>query len=142
MKYYLIFLLLLFSLGGCMRQSVTVFSDQESVRVFVEIADALEERRIGLMNREFLDENSGMLFIFEDSKPRTFLMKNTLIPLDMIFIDENFNIVDIKHAKPCKQDPCVLYISSQPAQYVLEVNGDFTTKNNIKTGNKMEFHKK
>ena len=140
MKYYLIFLLLLFSFGGCMRQSVTVFSDQESVRVFVEIADTLEERRIGLMNREFLDENSGMLFIFEDSKPRTFWMRNTLIPLDIIFISDDLKILNIAQAFPCLEDPCVLYNSEGDAKYVLEVNLGVAEKYGLNVGDGVQLN--
>ena len=107
------------------------------IKVNAEIADDNHEREIGLMFREKLDENNGMLFIFDNEVYQTFWMKNTLIPLDMIFIDKEMKIVNIKSAVPCQEDPCVLYKSSKPAKYVLEVNGNFTIRNNIKTGGKL-----
>ena len=111
------------------------------IKINVEIADDNEERIKGLMFREKLNENEGMFFIFEDESHQTFWMKNTLIPLDIIFIDKNFKIVDIKNAIPCKEEPCVLYKSSKPAKYVLEVNENFSTKNNISIGNKVGLNK-
>ena len=78
-----------------------------------------------------------MLFIVDNEKTRSFCMKNPLIPLDMIFISNGFEIVDIKYAEPCKEDPCASYSPVKPAKYVLEVNGNFTIKNSIKIGDKM-----
>ena len=75
----------------------------------------------------------GMLFVYDDEQPRRFWMKDTLIPLDIIFINKNEEIVTIHHAIPCKKDPCTIY-GSEPAQYVLEVNYDLTAQNNISVG--------
>ena len=112
------------------------------IKINVEIADDSNEREKGLMFREKLDEGDGMLFVFDDNAVRTFWMKNTLIALDMIFIDDKNEIVDIKHAVPCKEEPCALYKSSKPAKYVLEVNGNFTIKNNIGIGDKIRISTK
>src|SRR3989344_1872990 len=89
-----------------------------------------------------LNENDGMFFVFENEQERTFWMKNTLIPLDIIFIGNNFEIVDIKNAVPCKGEPCALYKSSKPAKYVLEVNGDQTAKRGIMIGDKITLNKR
>lgn len=89
----------------------------------VEIADSDEERRMGLMYRENLDENNGMLFIFEDAGNYPFWMKNTLIPLDIIWIDGSGMVVDIKTAVPCLADPCPSILHDGTAKYVLEING-------------------
>ena len=86
------------------------------------------------MFRDKLNENSGMLFIFENEDYQIFWMKNTLIPLDMVFIDSGMRVVDIKLAVPCLKDPCDLYRPSKPSKYILEVNGNFTIRNNIKIG--------
>ncbi|MBD3319364.1 DUF192 domain-containing protein [Candidatus Woesearchaeota archaeon] len=89
----------------------------------VEIARTLEEQARGLMYRETLGENEGMLFVFDDEQERTFWMKNTLIPLDIIFISKENNVVNVETAVPCTSDPCTRYHSAGPAQYVLELNG-------------------
>lgn len=109
------------------------------IKINAEIADDDKEIMKGLMFRERLDETAGMLFIFDDERYQTFWMKNTLIPLDIIFINSNFEIVDVKNAVPCKESPCALYKSSKPAKYVLEVNGNFTVRNSIKIGDKIKI---
>ncbi len=111
-------------------------------RVKVEIADEPYEHARGLMFRKKLAEDGGMLFILSDEDYRTFWMKNTLIPLDLIFIDRNAKIVDIKQDfQPCKQEPCETYTSKVPAMYVLEVNGGFTERNGIKAGDSVAIGK-
>ncbi|HIH17967.1 MAG TPA: DUF192 domain-containing protein [Nanoarchaeota archaeon] len=100
----------------------------------VEIADEPYEHARGLMFRESMKDDEGMLFIFSDSEYRTFWMKNTLIPLDIIFIDGDSQIVDITTMQPCEKEPCETYTSSGPAKYVLEVNAGFAEKNGLKAG--------
>jgi hypothetical protein len=140
-----LWLLLLVVATGCTsievqeHSTVTVNSESQQFVFSVEIAQTPEKLQKGLMFREFLGENEGMLFIFTDSKERSFWMKNTLIPLDMIFIDENFVIRKIHYAVPCKQDPCPSYTSGVPVKYVLEINGNQTTENNIKEGDVVEI---
>ena len=113
----LTFLVFLFLITACANQNYVIIDNgNEKFEINVEIADSFEERAKGLMFREFLDENAGMLFVFDQDDYLSFWMKNTLIPLDMIFISENFKIVDIKHAVPCKQDPCVSYKTITPAK--------------------------
>jgi len=97
-----------------------------SVLFDVEIADEPGEWGQGLMFRESLPEDAGMLFIFPDETLRSFWMKNTLIPLDIIFISTDLEIVHIAHAIPCETDPCASYSSLFPAQYVVEINGDLS----------------
>ena len=107
-------------------------------RVFVEVPDDLEESMRGLMFRKHLPGNAGMLFAYYDEKPRTFWMKNTLIPLDMIFVDGSSKIIEIKeNVPPCAQDECPTYPSKEPAQYVLEVNAGFVQENGIKVGDRL-----
>lgn len=91
----------------------------EDVIVSVEIADDAEERAEGLMHREELE--GGMLFVFEEEARRSFWMKNTLIPLEIIFFDAEGNLVSTTTMEPCEADPCRQYTSSGPAQYALEV---------------------
>lgn len=123
----LVFLFLL----ACTSPSV-VF---DNVSFDVEMAQTSEERAKGLMFRESMPENHGMLFVFEEDAPRSFWMKNTLIPLDMIFIDGNMTVVDVKNAVPCKEDPCSTY--SAHGTYVLEINAGLAEKYGIKAGSRM-----
>ena len=107
-------------------------------RVFVEVRDDTEEHMRGLMFRQHLPWNAGMLFAYNSEEPRAFWMKNTLIPLDMIFVDDNSEIVDIiENVPPCEQDPCPVYPSEQPAQYVLEVNAGFVQQNAVQVGDRL-----
>ena len=138
-------ILLLIFLIGCTKNLDKNFNDisinngKNLIKIKVEIADDNDKRMKGLMFRENLDEYSGMLFVFDDEEYQTFWMKNTLITLDMVFIDKDFRIVDIKNAVPCKEYPCALYKSLKPAQFVLEVNENFTAKNNIRIGDKFIY---
>jgi uncharacterized membrane protein (UPF0127 family) len=107
-------------------------------RVLVEVPDDLEEFARGLMFRNHLPWNAGMLFAYYDEEPRSFWMKNTLIPLDMIFVDSSSKIVEIKeNVPPCKQDECPTYPSQEPAQYVLEVNAGFVQANDVRAGDRL-----
>ncbi|MDR3169135.1 MAG: DUF192 domain-containing protein [Candidatus Peribacteria bacterium] len=81
------------------------------------------------MFRETLPDNAGMLFIFETEQPHSFRMRNTLIPLDMLRLNTNLQIVDIQAATPCKTDLCPSYIPAAPAKYVLELNQEASKKN-------------
>lgn len=147
MKNILIIFLLIFFIGCTLDHNknlneIYIGSGKNPVKINAEIADDNSERAKGLMFRKKLSENEGMLFVFDEERHQAFWMKNTLIPLDIIFIDENFEIVDIKYAVPCSQDPCTIYNSAQPAKYVLEVNGNFTAKKGIRAGDKLIINKK
>jgi len=144
-----ILLLVLILAAGCTTAieeystaSITVTNSELTEFTFnVEVPQTAEGFRTGLMFRESLDDDKGMLFAFDDSAPRSFWMKNTLIPLDIIFIDENFVIRKIHNAVPCEGEPCQVYTSDMPIKYVLELIGNLTIENNIKAGDalKIEF---
>ncbi|WHZ19422.1 MAG: DUF192 domain-containing protein [Rhodanobacteraceae bacterium] len=110
-------------------------------RVFsVEIATTPAEQEHGLMDRTSMPADHGMLFVFPDSEPRTFWMKNTLIPLDMLFFDDTYRLVTIQaDAQPCQADPCKLYPSSAPARYVLELNAGMAAKLGARIGDMITF---
>jgi uncharacterized membrane protein (UPF0127 family) len=109
-------------------------------KFFVNIADEPNELQKGLMFVESMPKNEGMLFIFSDSAPRTFWMKNTLIPLDMIFINEKFIVVDVKeNVPPCKSDPCDTYPSEFSSKFVVELNAGSVKEFNISVGQIMRM---
>ena len=90
------------------------------------------------MYRESLDENRGMIFVFDHNYQGAFWMKNCLIPLDMLFINDNNEIVDIiEYAVPCSEEDCPLYGGNTEYKYVLEVNGGQVSKKDIKIGDKV-----
>jgi len=101
-----------------------------------EVAKTPEEKAKGLMFRENLDENNGMLFIFDQSQFRRFYMKNTSIPLDIAFIDSELKIIDIQEMEPLNEKPI---LSKFKAQYALEVNRGFFVKAEIKLGDEIVF---
>jgi uncharacterized membrane protein (UPF0127 family) len=93
---------------------------ESTPEILVEVASTASSREIGLMYRKSMDEKRGMLFIFEDERPRSFWMKNTHIPLDMIFVDANHVVVKVIHnTEPYTTSP---YLSEKPAKFVVEVN--------------------
>lgn len=105
---------------------------RSTVEIAVEIADDADERKTGLMHRESLAENQGMLFVYERESRKTFWMKSTLIPLDILFFNEDGVLVDVQTMQPCKKDPCKIYKSKQPAKYALEVNAGYANQNGIR----------
>ena len=98
----------------------------------VELAITEREKQKGLMNREHLDKDKGMLFIYDIPIKSDFWMKNTLIPLDIIWINRNNKIIHIITAYPCKESSCQIYTSDKEALYVLEINANLTKELNIK----------
>ncbi|MGH8190481.1 MAG: DUF192 domain-containing protein [Rhodanobacteraceae bacterium] len=109
-------------------------------RFSVEIASTPAEQEHGLMDRTSMPSDHGMLFVFPDSAPRTFWMKNTLIPLDILFFDSQHQLVTIQaDAQPCKANPCRLYPSGVPARYVLELNAGTAAKLGVRKGDLITF---
>lgn len=111
-------------------------------RFLVELATDEVSRERGLMFREHMEANRGMLFIFERELPQAFWMKNTKIPLDMLFFDHDKKLVAMHdNVPPCKADPCPGYPSGAPAMYVLELNGGTAAKLGVKPGDVFELHR-
>ncbi|WP_394747035.1 DUF192 domain-containing protein [Spongiimicrobium salis] len=103
----------------------------------IEIAESDYETETGLMHRDQMAKNQGMLFIFEDVRMHAFYMKNTKIPLDIIFLDENLRIASFKkNAIPMDESS----LSSEvPVQYVLEVNAGLVNQWGLKTQDSISF---
>ena len=100
-----------------------------------EIAATEEARKKGLMHKKKLNKNSGMLFVYPNKSYLSFYMKNTFIPLDIAFIDEQFRIVDIQQMEPLDETSIV---SKKKAQFALEVNKGFFERVGLKVGDKLE----
>jgi len=143
---------LLFIVGGLLviygllqQPSTATFVDEsgeELATITYETAISDAEKRKGLMFRKDLDENHGMIFVYDKSETRSFWMKNTLIPLDIIFLDSNKTLINIEKAYPepdAADSELERYQSDAPAQYVIEVNQNFTDRNNIESGDTVKF---
>lgn len=116
---------------------VTVHGTQGEVPVRVEIARTREQLSRGLMWRNELDADAGMLFVFGDTAPRTFWMKNTPLPLDILFLDERGTVLNVAASTtPYSEAPIR---SAGPARYVLEVNAGFAAKHGIGSGARVEL---
>ena len=103
----------------------------------IEIADNDQKTAQGLMYRSSMPQNAGMLFLMPREDIQGFWMRNTYIPLDMIFVNSMMEIVTIhRNTTPMKENS---YVSTAPALYVVEVNAGFCLKNNINKGDKIEF---
>lgn len=110
--------------------------DGKQVRFTIEIADDADERAQGLMHRESMSSGKGMLFIYDQQRPVSFWMENTLIPLDMLFIDETGTVVSVhENAKPLDRTPIP---SGQPVLMVLEINGGLARR--LGLGEGAELH--
>jgi uncharacterized membrane protein (UPF0127 family) len=117
---------------------VTIATQQgRSIAFNVEIADSPAKRELGLQYRRDLASDHGMIFLFPAQSEQTFWMKNTPIPLDMIYISRELKIVVIvEQATPFSLDPRSV---GAPSQYVLEINGGLAKRNGIRRGDSVSF---
>ena len=106
----------------------------------VEVAQKPEEQIRGLQSRERLASDAGMLFVFPYSEKHSFWMKDTKIPLDMIWMDSSRRVVDVKkNVPPCVENSCPVYTPDEEAMYVLEINGGATDSFMIHIGDTAVF---
>lgn len=125
------------SAAGPQRNYVTL----RGHRIAVEVANDDASRAQGLMFRDRIATDGGMLFVFADDAPREFWMKNTRIPLDMLFFDAGGKLVAVQRdAQPCRQDPCATYPSNAPARYVLELAGGSAARMGVAIGDTLSIH--
>ncbi|MFC1655468.1 DUF192 domain-containing protein [Patescibacteria group bacterium] len=124
-----VLLIAMFALTGCFSfndgTKELVLNTSDGVHTYtVEIADSTEERKQGLQEREKLEENTGMFFVYEEPNPKmAFWMPNMKISLDMIFFDKDMKVVDyFQEVPPCESESCAHYTPKVVSQYVLEVN--------------------
>ena len=135
---YLIFNFFLVSFYTFSNEKIDVSIYNKNITFNVEVAKTIEERRIGLMYRKKLLNNEGMLFIFPREKIIQLWMKNTYIPLDVIFISENKVIVDIK--KNMEKLSETIVKSKVKSRYALEFNAGLINKLDIEIGDKILFN--
>jgi uncharacterized protein len=112
-------------------------AEGDEIVVPVEIADSPEERQVGLMNRESLPENAGMIFLFEGDESGGFWMKDTLIPLSIAFADADGTIVRILDMEPCEADPCEVYEPGVLYRSALEVNQGAFSRWGVQEGDRL-----
>jgi len=105
--------------------------------LFVELAFSPETRSCGLSNRFTLEMNNGMLFLFPNTRKRTFWMKNTFIPLSIAFLDDSGLVISIQHMTPMQTDE--RYRSPQSVRYALEVNQSWFAEHGIGVGDIVEM---
>ncbi len=135
---HLIFNFFLVSFYTFSNEKIDVSIYNKNITFNVEVAKTIEERRIGLMYRKKLLNNEGMLFIFPREKIIQLWMKNTYIPLDVIFISENKVIVDIK--KNMEKLSQTIVKSKVKSRYALEFNAGLINKLDIEIGDKVFFN--
>lgn len=141
-EYFLILFIILILIiyvvmaKGEKKKLTLVNGEGKEVYVDSEIADNASTKIKGLMGRDSLGQNEGMLFTFEKEGMHSFWMFNVTIPLDAIFFDSNGTVVDVISMEPCGLNitKCKSYVPKKPAKYVLEVNKGFSEKNSILTG--------
>ena len=118
--------------ADCAPDQVDLRDADTSLRFHVEVMDTEAGREKGLMFRQSMPKFSGMLFVYEEPQPVAFWMKNTLIPLDMLFFDGEGKLVRIKsQAQPLDETPVV---GGNDIQYVLEINGGLAATLGIESG--------
>jgi uncharacterized membrane protein (UPF0127 family) len=127
-------------LAGC-ASAKGPWVELNGTRYAVEVADDDAERERGLMFRDMLEEGHGMLFIHDVEAPQAYWMKNTRIPLDILFFDDQHHLVSQQRdVPPCSLgDRCPPYPSAAPARYVLELNAGEAQKLKLETGAELRF---
>jgi uncharacterized membrane protein (UPF0127 family) len=102
--------------------------------ITAELALSPDERATGLMFRQSMPPNQGMLFVFEQAEQQCFWMKNTLIPLDVAFVADDGTIINIEHMKPQTLDN---HCSAKPVRLVLEMNDGWFARKGVSAGSKL-----
>lgn len=126
-------------IGACHAQPST-WVELKGQRFVVEVVDTEPARQLGLMHRESLPADQGMLFVFEREQPLAFWMKNTLIPLDILYFDAERRLVSVaRNVPPCKSAICPNYPSAGPGLYTLELNAGVAATLGVVRGDELMF---
>jgi len=136
----LLFFFCLFSLLEARKTKfVKVFFPDES-SVTAELAETPEQRQLGLMFRERINPDQGMLLVFEEEDYIGIWMKNVNFPLDLLWLDQEKRIVHIEcDVPPCQDDPCPSYSPQIPGMYVLELKAGSVKDHGLKLYDRLEF---
>ena len=134
-------LLLVFTLPACSAMQSKPWVEIRGQRFTVEVADSFEERERGLMFRDELAKDNGMLFIHDNEETQAYWMKNTKIPLDILYFDNGRKLVSQQRdIPPCSLgDACPSYPSNVPARYVLELNAGEAARLKLQDGAQITF---
>lgn len=118
------------------QEPAVIFPDGFAVQV--DLATTPEQQAKGLMYVNYLPPDRGMLFLFQDDERRPFWMKNCLIALDLVWLDEQFRVVDISaNVQPCKADPCPNIFPSRAIRNVLEVQAGLCAAHHLVPGDRL-----
>ena len=113
--------------------------DPQTLVITAQVANSIEARQAAMAFRKPLAGNAGVLSVFSAPYDAAISMINITVPIDMVFISENSDIVKIVHAVPCFQEPCASYSAGEPVKYVLELRGNLTGENGIEAGGTVEI---
>ncbi len=127
-------------LSGCATTGSEDWVELRGQRFVVEIADDDASRTRGLMFRDDLPRDRGMLFIFEREQPLAFWMRNTYIPLDILYFDDERRLVSMaQRVPPCRSNQCPNYPSAGPARYTLELASGRAAELGVAVGDELRF---
>jgi uncharacterized membrane protein (UPF0127 family) len=136
---FLLIFIFSFAIASYSREFIKVFLPN-GVSITAELAVTDEERQQGLMYREKIDSDQGMLFVFEEEDKYSFWMKNMKFSIDILWLDRDKKIVHIERkVPPCKSLPCPTYSPLIPSMYVLELKAGSADENHLKLYDKLEF---
>jgi uncharacterized membrane protein (UPF0127 family) len=131
--FFILFLVALYFLLNLVHKKDNLYDVTiNNKKIVLEIAKTEQQREYGLMDRKFMPKNHGMIFLFDHPQRLSFWMKNTLIPLDMIFLNHGHVVAILNDVPPCKQVNCPSYEPNVQANQVIELNAGMAKKINIR----------
>jgi len=137
MRYFFLSIAIL-TCSSCMAREPYV--TLKGSRFTVELAETQEKQALGLMFRDNLPDDHGMLFLFPGEAMRSFWMKNTRIPLDIFYFDGDRKLLSVsENTPPCRTQRCPRYPSAGPARYVLELNAGKAAELGVQPGDLLEL---
>ena len=138
--YLIVVVMMLQCTGQAGRAKYVKVFFPDGFSVAAELAVTDEERQQGLMFREKIAEDQGMLFIFEDEELHSFWMKNMRFAIDILWLDQERRIVHLEpRVPPCPADPCPSYPPARPASFVLEIQSGAAEKHGLKLYDRLDF---